>query len=105
MLETCNRVAVIDHHRRGSSYIEKMALNYHEPYASSASELVAELMQYLVEPSDVLKCEAEALLSGIVLDTKNFTNRTGGLPPPSGGRHPGCPADVPGGPELHDRPL
>ena len=78
MLETCNRVAVIDHHRRGSSYIEKMALNYHEPYASSASELVAELMQYLVEPSDVLKCEAEALLAGIVLDTKNFTNRTGG---------------------------
>ena len=78
MLETCHRVAVIDHHRRGSSYIEKMALNYHEPYASSASELVAELMQYLVEPSDVLKCEAEALLSGIVLDTKNFTNRTGG---------------------------
>ena len=43
MLETCNRVAVIDHHRRGSSYIEKMALNYHEPYASSASELVTEL--------------------------------------------------------------
>ena len=78
MLETCNRVAVIDHHRRGSSYIEKMALNYHEPYASSASELVTELMQYLLEPSDVLKCEAEALLAGIVLDTKNFTNRTGG---------------------------
>lgn len=78
MLETCNRVAVIDHHRRGSSYIEKMALNYHEPYASSASELVAELMQYLLEPSDVLKCEAEALLAGIVLDTKNFTSRTGG---------------------------
>ena len=78
VLETCNRVAVIDHHRRGSSYIEKMALNYHEPYASSASELVTELMQYLVEPTDVLKCEAEALLAGIVLDTKNFTNRTGG---------------------------
>ena len=78
LLEACNRVAVIDHHRRGSSYIEKMALNFHEPYASSASELVTELMQYLVEPSDVLKCEAEALLAGIVLDTKNFTNRTGG---------------------------
>ena len=76
--ETCNRVAVIDHHRRGSSYIEKMALNYHEPYASSASELVTELLQYLVEPGDILKCEAEALLAGIVLDTKNFTNRTGG---------------------------
>ena len=78
LLETCNRVAVIDHHRRGSSYIEKMALNYHEPYASSASELVTELLQYLVEPGDILKCEAEALLAGIVLDTKNFTNRTGG---------------------------
>ena len=78
LLESCNRVAVIDHHRRGSSYIEKMALNYHEPYASSASELVAELLQYLLEPGDLLKTEAEALLAGIVLDTKNFTNRTGG---------------------------
>ena len=78
LLETCNRVAVIDHHRRGSSYIEKMALNYHEPYASSASELVTELLQYLVEPSDLLREEAEALLAGIVLDTKHFTLRTGG---------------------------
>ncbi len=78
LLESCNRVAVIDHHRRGSSYIEKMALNYHEPYASSASELVTELLQYLIEPADLLRAEAEALLAGIVLDTKNFTNRTGG---------------------------
>lgn len=78
LLEACNRVAVIDHHRRGSSYIDKMALNYHEPYASSASELVTELLQYLIEPGDLLKAESEALLAGIVLDTKNFTNRTGG---------------------------
>ena len=78
MLETCNRVAVIDHHRRGSSYIEKMALNYHEPYASSACELVTELLQYIAEPTDLLRTEAEALLAGIVLDTKNFTMRTGG---------------------------
>ena len=78
LLDACNRVAVIDHHRRGSSYIDKMALNYHEPYASSASELVTELLQYLIEPGDLLKAEAEALLAGIVLDTKNFTNRTGG---------------------------
>ena len=77
LLDTCNRVAVIDHHRRGTSYIEKMALNYHEPYASSASELVAELLQYLMEPQDLLRAEAEALLAGIVLDTKNFTNRAG----------------------------
>ncbi len=78
LLEASNRVAVIDHHRRGSSYIEKMALNFHEPYASSASELVTELLQYLVEPTDLLRPEAEALLAGIVLDTKSFTNRTGG---------------------------
>ena len=78
LLDACNRVAVIDHHRRGSSYIDTMALNYHEPYASSASELVTELLQYLIEPGDLLKAESEALLAGIVLDTKNFTNRTGG---------------------------
>ena len=78
LLDSCNRVAVIDHHRRAATYIESAALNFHEPYASSASELVAELLQYLVEPSKVLKGEAEALLAGIVLDTKNFTMRTGG---------------------------
>jgi c-di-AMP phosphodiesterase-like protein len=78
LLESCNRVAVIDHHRRAASYIENAALNFHEPYASSASELVTELLQYLVEPSDLLGEEAEALLAGIVLDTKHFSMRTGG---------------------------
>ena len=78
LLESSNRVAVIDHHRRAASYIENAAFSFHEPYASSASELVAELLQYLVDPNDLLKGEAEALLAGIVLDTKNFTMRTGG---------------------------
>ena len=78
VLESCNRVAVIDHHRRAASYIENAALNFHEPYASSASELVTELLQDLCEPSEVLREEAEALLAGIVLDTKHFTLRTGG---------------------------
>ncbi len=78
LLDACNRVAVIDHHRRAASYIESAALNFHEPYASSASELVTELLQYLVEPGDLLRAEAEALLAGMVLDTKNFTRRTGG---------------------------
>ena len=78
LLESCNRVAVIDHHRRAATYIEGAALNYHEPYASSASELVTELLQYIVEPNQLLRAEAEALLAGIVLDTKNFTMRTGG---------------------------
>ncbi|MCI2057764.1 MAG: DHH family phosphoesterase [Oscillibacter sp.] len=78
VLEACNRVAVIDHHRRAASYIENAALSFHEPYASSTSELVTELLQYLAEPSDLLHEEAEALLAGIVLDTKHFTMRTGG---------------------------
>ena len=78
LLESCNRVAVIDHHRRAATYMEGAALNYHEPYASSASEMVTELLQYIVEPNQILRAEAEALLAGIVLDTKNFTMRTGG---------------------------
>ena len=60
-----------------ASYISNAALNFHEPYASSASELVTELLQYILEPADLLKIEAEAILAGIVLDTKNFTMRTG----------------------------
>lgn len=78
LLESCNRVAVIDHHRRAAKYIENAAFSFHEPYASSASELVTELLQYMVEPTDLLREEAEALLAGIVLDTKHFSLRTGG---------------------------
>lgn len=78
LVQSCNRVAVIDHHRRAVTYIEGAALNYHEPYASSASELVTELLQYIADPTDLTRAEAEALLAGIVLDTKNFTMRTGG---------------------------
>ncbi len=78
VLEASNRVAVIDHHRRAASYIENAAFSFHEPYASSASELVTELLQYMVEPADLLREEAEALLAGIVLDTKHFSQRTGG---------------------------
>ncbi len=77
LLEACNRVAVIDHHRRAADYIENPALSFQDTYASSASELVTELLQYLVEPSDLLRGEAEALLAGIVLDTKNFNMRAG----------------------------
>ncbi len=77
LLISCNKIAVIDHHRRAADYIANAALNFHEPYASSASELVTELLQYLVESADIRKTEAEAILAGIVLDTKNFTMRTG----------------------------
>ena len=78
LLASCNKVAVIDHHRRAATYIEGAALNFHEPYASSACELVAELMGYLMEPTDLLPGEAEAMMAGLMLDTKNFTMRTGG---------------------------
>jgi len=77
LLESVNKVAIIDHHRRAASYIEGAALSFHEPYASSASELTTELLQYILEPSDLLRGEAEALMAGIVLDSKNFTMRTG----------------------------
>lgn len=72
----CKRVVVIDHHRMMVNHIDNAVIFYHEPYASSASEMVAELLQYL--GSDTLsRLEAEALLAGIMLDTKNFVLRTG----------------------------
>ena len=77
LLLSCIRVAVIDHHRVAATYIQNVALGFVEPYASSTCELVTELLQELKEPASILRCEAEALLAGIVLDTKNFTIRTG----------------------------
>ena len=77
LLEACNHVAVIDHHRRAATYVQNADLSFIEPYASSVCELMTEILQVVVEPSDILRCEAEAMLSGIVLDTKNFTLRTG----------------------------
>jgi len=76
LLLSCTRVAVVDHHRRAATYIENAVLNFHEPHASSASELVTEMIQYLVNKEDILRAEAEALLAGIVLDTKGFAINT-----------------------------
>ena len=77
LLEACTRVAVIDHHRRAASYIQNAALTFHEPFASSVCELLTELLQELTDPGDITRPEAEAMLAGIVLDTKGFTIRTG----------------------------
>ena len=77
LLEAISKVSVIDHHRRAADYISPLVVNFHEPYASSASELVTELLQYAVEKPDVLPIEAKGLLSGIFLDTKNFNVRAG----------------------------
>jgi len=77
LLDAVQRVAVVDHHRRAAQYIENAAISLHETYASSACELVAELLQYVVNQSDILKVEADAMLAGIFLDTKGFTVKTG----------------------------
>lgn len=77
VLESFNNVAVIDHHRRAADYIDNAALNVHEPSSSSTCEIVVELLQYMVNPNEILKCEAVALLAGITLDTKSFTLKTG----------------------------
>ena len=77
LLEAISKVCVIDHHRRAADYINPVVVNLHETYASSASELVTELMQYVVENTDVLPIEAKSLMAGICLDTKSFNVRTG----------------------------
>ena len=77
LLEAISKVCVVDHHRRAADYINPVVVNLHETYASSASELVTELLQYAVESKDILYVEAKALLAGICLDTKFFNVRTG----------------------------
>ena len=78
LLDALNsRICVIDHHRRAAEYIENAVVNLHEPFASSASELVTELLQYAVDKQDVLPIESKSLLAGIFLDTKSFNVRVG----------------------------
>lgn len=78
LLERTNKVVVIDHHRRGEEFPENPVLVYIEPYASSASELIAELFEYQSNDVDTItKIEATAMLAGIIVDTRNFSLRTG----------------------------
>ena len=77
LLETISRICVIDHHRRAADYIDPVVMSFHETYASSASELVTELLQYAVETTDILPIEVKSLMAGICLDTKSFNVRTG----------------------------
>lgn len=76
LLDAIHKVCVVDHHRRAADYINPVVVNLHEPSASSASELVTELLQYAVEKADVLPIEVKSLLAGIFLDTKSFHVRT-----------------------------
>jgi len=77
LLESISKVCVIDHHRRAADYIDPVVMSFHETYASSASELVTELLQYAVETTDILPIEVKSLMAGICLDTKSFNVRTG----------------------------
>ena len=77
LLEKTKKIVIIDHHRRSADYIENATLTFQEVYASSAAELVTELLQY-TDTKVVLKTiEAESLYAGIMMDTKNFTFKTG----------------------------
>lgn len=77
LVENISRVVVIDHHRRSEEFVKDPVLFYIEPYASSASELVTELLQYQTDKLVLDPLEATSILAGIVIDTKSFTYRTG----------------------------
>jgi len=77
LLKLVKTIVVIDHHRQSSEIITNATLSYVEPYASSASELVAEILQYVADSIRIKSAEADAMYAGIVIDTNNFTNQAG----------------------------
>ena len=77
LLEKTNKIVVIDHHRRSTDFIENSILTFHEVYASSACELVTELLEYSENEINLTQLETEGLYAGIMMDTKNFTFKTG----------------------------
>lgn len=77
LLHMTKTIVVLDHHRQGSEVIQNAVLSYIEPYASSACEMVAEILQYFSDDIRIYNIEADALYSGIIIDTNNFTSKTG----------------------------
>ena len=77
LLKRTENIVLIDHHRRSEEFIDNLKLSYHEPYASSASEMVTEVLQYMDDEKGLSLLEAEVLYCGIYLDTKGFTFKTG----------------------------
>jgi len=77
LLEETSKIVVIDHHRKSPEFIEKAILTFHEVYASSAAELVTEILQYAETHVELTELEAEGIYAGIMTDTKNFTFKTG----------------------------
>ncbi len=79
LLEISKKIVVFDHHRKSTDFIENAVLIYHEPYASSTCELITEMIQYFGEKIKLKPLEADALLAGITVDTKNFCAKTGAI--------------------------
>lgn len=77
LIKSCRTVVVLDHHRQGSEVIENATLSYVEPYASSTCEMVAEVVQYIAGTVKVRSNEADCMYSGIMVDTNNYTAKTG----------------------------
>ena len=77
LLNVSEKIILIDHHRRSTDFIDNAVITYHEPYASSTSELVTEVIQYMDSDPKLSPLEAEALYAGVYMDTKNFTFKTG----------------------------
>lgn len=77
LVKAMKKVVIIDHHRKSADYIENTILSYMEPYASSTSELITEIIQYIIDKPKLKQLEAESLLAGICVDTKNFYFKTG----------------------------
>lgn len=77
LLEKTNKIVIIDHHRKSPDFIDNAVLTFHEVYASSAAELVTEILQYVETPVNLTTVEIEGLYAGIMTDTKNFTFKTG----------------------------
>lgn len=77
LLQMVKTIVVLDHHRQSSEIIDNAVLSYVEPYASSACEMVAEVLQYIADGIKVKSAEADAMYAGIMIDTNNFTNQTG----------------------------
>lgn len=77
LLRFCKTIVVLDHHRAGTEIIENATLSYVEPYASSACEMVSEILQYIGENVKIRNEEADSLYSGMIVDTNNFMNKTG----------------------------
>ena len=77
LLRRSRMIAVLDHHRQSSNVIENAVLSYVEPYSSSSCEMVAEVLQYIADDIKIPSVEADCLYAGIMIDTRNFMNRTG----------------------------